>query len=178
MYEADDKAIVNGSKGSSTASTLALTCSSQDLVFQLIHIGLRYCSKPCAIKKRISETILSIIGKICQGRRFLRCHFELIYQYVKTQVNKIMARVKAHGLLGQQVSPATGEKKSSSSMQGYERIDYCTRMLQAIVTHHREVGPQNYFYFSGYLSGILLNSKPLQLWPFVKVSSDTSSSFT
>lgn len=38
------------SKGSSTKSTLALTCSSQDLVFQLIHIGLRFCGKSSAIK--------------------------------------------------------------------------------------------------------------------------------
>ena len=55
-------------------------------------------------------------------------------------------------------------------MAGYERIDYCTRLLRAIVTRKREVGPLNYFFFSGYLSGILLNSKPLQNWPFVKVS--------
>lgn len=53
-------------------------------------------------------------------------------------------------------------------MAGYERIDYCTRMITAIVTRKREMGPQNYFFFSGYLSGILLNSKPLQAWPFVK----------
>ena len=56
------------------------------------------------------------------------------------------------------------------SMEGYDRIDYCTRVIQAIVTRKREIGPQNYFFFSGYLSGILLNSKPLQNWPFMKVS--------
>jgi len=81
-------------------------------------------------------------------------------------VNKILAKVKAHGLSGK---PQTKTQQEPPSLEGYERIDYCTRMLKAIVTRHREVGPQNYFFFSGYLSGILLNSKPLQLWPFVKV---------
>jgi len=83
-YDVDDQAIVNASKGSSTGSTLALTCSSQDLVFQLIHIGLRFCGKASSMKKRVAETILVIISKICQGRRFLRCHFELVYQFCKT----------------------------------------------------------------------------------------------
>lgn len=86
-----------------------------------------------------------------------------------------MAKVKAHGLLGPSKSSSKSKKQASSlQMEGYERIDYCTRMLQAIVTKNSETGPQNYFFFSGYLSGILLNSKPLQIWPFVKVSSNIS----
>ena len=98
-YSPDDRSFADLSKaGSSTQSTLALTCSSQDLVFQLIHIGLRFCGKASEIKTKISETILLIIGKICQGRRFLRCHFELVYQFIKTQVNKILAKIKAQGL--------------------------------------------------------------------------------
>ena len=79
-----------------------------------------------------------------------------------------MARVKATGLANN--SKGKTNKDPCYIMQGYERIDYCTRMLQAIVTRKRDIGPQNYFFFSGYLSGILLNSKPLQTWPFVKVS--------
>ena len=170
-YDAEDKSLVNGSKGSSTQSTLALTCSSQDLVFQLIHIGLRFCGKPDKVKHKISETILVIIAKICQGRRFLRCHFELIYQFVKTQVNKILALVKARSLASSSGGHSPkGRHETPPSLEGYAKLDYCTRMLQAIVSRSREIGPLNYFYFSGYLSGILLNSKPLQNWPFVKVS--------
>ena len=99
------------SKGSSTRSTLALTCSSQDLVFQLIHIGLRFCGKSSEIKTKISETILLIIGKICQGRRFLRCHFELVYQFVKTQVNKLVAAAKAQGLASGAQSSSNGNNR-------------------------------------------------------------------
>lgn len=53
-------------------------------------------------------------------------------------------------------------------------------VLAAIIEHPSEfmVSPgeealsrvPNYFYFSGYLSGILLGDKPVQQWPFNKVS--------
>lgn len=78
-----------------------------------------------------------------------------------------MARVKAQGLTAGKQGK-TGAQVTT--MEGYDRIDYCIRILKAMVTRKLEVGPQNYFFFSGYLSGILLNSKPLQNWPFMKVS--------
>ena len=85
---------------------------------------------------------------------------------MKTKVNKIIAREKSKRAV----------LDETSEFEGYSRINYCTKMLQAIVEQKAETGPSNYFFFSGYLSGILLNSKPLQHWPFVKVS-DKSSKF-
>lgn len=77
--------------------------------------------------------------------------------------------MKAQGLAGSVKSSKGGRQSEAlGPMTGYNRINYCTRLLQAIVTRKREAGPLNYFFFSGYLSGILLNSKPLQSWPFVK----------
>jgi hypothetical protein len=44
------------------------------------------------------------------------------------------------------------------------------KLLKSMVEQHRDIGPDNYFYFSGYMSGILLNSKQqlTQQWPFGK----------
>ena len=133
-----------------TKNSKNVVCSSQDIVFQLIHIGLRFTGKS-DIKDQIADTIIPIIRKICQGRRFLRCHLELIYQFTKTKVNKIIAKAKAKRVM----------LDDSNDYEGYARINYCTKMLHAIMEQKNELGPQNYFFFSGYLSGILLNSKPL-----------------
>ena len=88
-------------------------------------------------------------------------------------MNKIIAKVKQVGLTGSTNMPSSSsksKKKALNEFEGYDRVEYATRLLKAIVKREPEVGPQNYFYFSGYLSGILLNSKPLQSWPFIKVS--------
>jgi hypothetical protein len=68
----------------------SLNSSSQDIVFQLIHIGLRFFGKS-AVKSKQAIQIVDIIRTICRGRRYLKCHLELVYQFVKTKVNKILA---------------------------------------------------------------------------------------
>ena len=59
----------------------------------------------------------------CQNQNH---QFQNHHQFIKTQTNKIMARVKAHGISGQ-VKGA--KQKRLTSMQGYERVEYSTRML-------------------------------------------------
>ena len=84
----------------------------------------------------------------------MRCHLELIFQHVKCSVFHIKKRALASDL----------EQEDSA---GFKQMDYSLRLLHAIVTKRREIGPRDYFYFSGYLSGILLNSKN-KPWPFAK----------
>jgi hypothetical protein len=93
----------------------------------------------------------------------LKCHLELIYQYVKTKVNKILAS----SILTPCKPPVN---------EGYSLIDYCISLLSAIIDQPVEFmgDVPNYFYFSGYLSGILLGDKPVQQWPFIKVSHSRS----
>jgi hypothetical protein len=57
--------------------------------------------------------IVQIVRCICRGRRYLKCHLELIYQYVKTKVNKILAK------------SILGDKLKCNEKEGFAKVDYC-----------------------------------------------------
>ena len=124
---------------SKTPKTKALkvTCSSQDLIFQLIHIGLCFSGKT-PIKTQIGDKIISILGKICQGRRYLRCHLELVFQYIKSVINKIFKRVGGFEGLKNKLS---FDDDPQVEFEGYDKMNYCLKMLQQIITRRREMGP-------------------------------------
>jgi len=60
------------------------------------------------------------------------------------------------------------DQKPKPEFNGYALVDYCTALLHAIIEQQSDFVVQssndervpNYFYFSGYLSGILLGDKP------------------
>lgn len=122
----------------------------------------------------MAQQIVQIIKTICRGKRYLKCHLELIYQFAKAKVNKIIAT---------SLLPSSDGAKASSGRtkrrEGFGLMEYCMQLLTSIIDQQSEFmlsTPQNdtvpnYFYFSGYLSGILLGDKPVQSWPFNKVSS-------
>jgi len=105
---------------------------------------------------RVAETV----RKICQGHRYLKCHVELIYQYARVVVTKMHAKWNAL-VIDEQKEPTADwlHKFELLANKAYHKVLYCMKLLKSMVEQHRDIGPQNYFYFSGYMSGILLNSK-------------------
>ena len=118
---------MESAEASSDAATLpqdSLNSSSQDIIFQLIHIGLQFFGKS-AVKSKLAFQIVEIIRVICRGKRYLRCHLELIYQFVRTKVNKVIANSLFADKKTKDAVPA--------SKEGYSLVDYCMAMLQAII---------------------------------------------
>ena len=95
--------------------------------------------------------MLEIVKKLTTGRRFQRSHLEFIYQYLKVKCSRL-------ALKGQ-------------CAKAKAKLDMGIKLLQNLFEQRYESGPCNYFYFSGYLSGIQVNTKQLpQSDLFSKVS--------
>jgi hypothetical protein len=76
-------------------------------------------------------------------------------------------KTKVHNILAKSLKT----KQKLPVAESFRLVDYCLTLLTAIVEQPADMDPvPNYFYFSGYLSGILLGDKPVQPWPFHKVS--------
>ena len=101
-----------------------LNSSSQDILFQLIQIGLRFFGKS-AVKTKLAIQIIEIVRTICRGKRYLKCHLELVYQYVKVKVDKILAKSICNLKISSKIkfsnTPPIPQEK-----QGFGKIDYCT----------------------------------------------------
>jgi hypothetical protein len=49
------------------------------------------------------------------------------------------------------------------------KLDAGIKILQSMFEPRFEFGPTSFFYFSGFLSGIQVNTKNMGPWPFSKV---------
>jgi hypothetical protein len=91
-----------------------------------------------------------LIKRLSTGRRFQKCHLEYIYQYLK---------IKSESLC-----------KKGRSSHALIRLESSIKIIQGLFEQRFDIGPQNYFYFSGFLSGIQVNAKAIPNSEFIKVN--------
>ena len=75
------------------------------------------------------------------------------------RVNVTKMHAKWHSLASAKETDQVIDSLEKTVDKSYSKVLYSMKLLKSIVEQHRDIGPQNYFYFSGYMSGILLNSK-------------------
>lgn len=115
-----------------------------DLLQTVIHLSLKGAGKPSG--KRLVE----LLRKLSQGKRFAKCHLEYMYQYLKVKGASLTLK-------------AQGDKALA-------KVQTALKMLQVMFEQRFEPGPASFFYFSGHLSGIQVNTKTLPQGEFQKVS--------
>jgi len=79
----------------------------------------------------MAHQIVEVIRTICRGKRYLKCHLELIYQFIKTKANKILA--------SSLLSPdQQNVHLNPPAREGFGLIDYCMSLLTAIIEQQCE----------------------------------------
>ena len=91
---------------------------------------------------------MELVRKLTLGRRFFRFHIEFIYQYLKVKCSHLTLQGKCAKALS--------------------KVDTAIKMLQNMFEFKYEPGPSNYFYFSGYLSGLQVNTRNIQSFDMQK----------
>ena len=88
-----------------------------------------------------SRKLVELIRKLTIGRRFFRSHVEYVYQYLKFKCSRLALKGRC--------------------LKAMIKVDTAVKIIQNLFEQRYEIGPCNYFYFSGYLSGIQVNTKQL-----------------
>lgn len=101
-----------------------------DFLQIVIHFALKMSTKSAIVTKKLVE----LVRRLTYGKRFFRCHVEFIFQYLKVKCSR--------------------KSLEGKGQQALAKVDTAIRMLQGMYDQKFEVGPQNFFYFSGFLSGI------------------------